>query len=138
MRTADHRTKPNGEEREREGIESRISSGSSVEPSSSCTGPIHWVASRKATRRKRQCTTACSIVSCWPSSGHAVPLGCHPASLVPTGSFRHSACWMKVTSSSGSWTLVHSFHVSAVCLGGSGRSCIRYASGISKGGGVPH
>ena len=33
-RTADHRTKPNGEEREREGIESRISSGSSVEPSS--------------------------------------------------------------------------------------------------------
>ena len=40
-RTANHMTKPRGEERERAGIEDRISSASSVVPSSSRTGPLH-------------------------------------------------------------------------------------------------
>ena len=40
-RTADHMTKPRGEERERAGIEDRISFASCVVPLSTRTGPIH-------------------------------------------------------------------------------------------------
>ena len=97
-----------------------------VDPSSSVTGPMLCRTKWKAVRRKRQRIRECSIASCRPSSGHAVPRGCHPVRRTPTA--RQRACCINVMSTSGRWSLVHSFPVWGDCCGGSRFRAIKYRS----------